>query len=413
MRKEESRAWTIVAVFFVSWFLIWGAGPNTGSAFYPPLLKYFGWSRAKLSTGFSVGAFSAGLVGPLVGWLLDRIDARKVMVTGVALTSLGYIGIAESHSFTPFLLSNLTIGVGLCACTGIPCSLVIANWFKDRRGLAMGISLAGASVGGAIMIVVMNYIITTAGWRFAYFVTAAPMVAIVIPLIVAFVRTRPAGETTVFEGAQHPTIVLPGLEVRQAFTTRSLYLVTLIQFLGASIWAGIGQHFIAYLIGIGYSSAFSAHMLSIVFLVTTAGSLLSGPLADKFTARYALGATWIVGAIAMLALLGAKHLDALAVHVVLSGFVIGATGVLTPLLILDSIGIKHYGYLFGLSAVFGTLGFAAGPIITGLIFDVTHSYSLALWIFVIASAVCAMAVYSCVPYEREQERISAATTAAA
>ena len=101
MKKQESQAWPIVGVLFVSWFLVWGGGPNTGAVFFPPVLKYFGWSRAKLSAGFAIAAISAGASGPLIGWLLDRIDVRKVMVSGVALTCLGYAGL----SLDPYLQS--------------------------------------------------------------------------------------------------------------------------------------------------------------------------------------------------------------------------------------------------------------------------------------------------------------------
>ena len=407
MTKEQPRAWLIVGILFVSWFLVWGSGPNTTSVFFPAVLHTFGWSRAKLSTGFSVGALSAGLAAPCVGWLLDRVDARKVMTAGVGLTFLAYIGLSRMQSFGALVVCNLLVGVGLCACTGIPCSLVLANWFKERRGLAMGIALSGASIGGAVMIVVVTHIIAAQGWRFAFLIVALPMAIVVMPLIFAFVRTRPALVVSESNVEAAP-IVLPGLEVREAFATRSLWLATLLQFLGASIWAAVGQHFVAYLIGIGYTVPFAAHMLSIVFIVTTAGSLLSGPAADRFGARGSLAGTWILGTISMIALLYARNVGALTVHVVLAGLVIGATGVLTPLILLESLGIKNYGSLMGISAVFGTLGFAVGPILTGRIYDVTGSYALAIGIFVIASIVCVIASIACVPYERHQERIARA-----
>src|SRR5262249_15742776 len=152
---------------------------------------------------------------------------------------------------------NLTIGIALCACTGIPSSLVLANWFKERRGLAMGIALSGASIGGAVMVVVISHVITSFGWRFGFVVAALPILIVVAPLILIFVRTRPTDHwTQVMAGGDAPA--LPGFEVKQAFWTRSLWLVTLLQFLGSSVWAGIGQHFVAYLMGIGYSATFSA-----------------------------------------------------------------------------------------------------------------------------------------------------------
>ena len=414
MKKQESQAWLIVGVLFVSWFLVWGGGPNTGSVFFPPVLKYFGWSRAKLSAGFAIAAISAGASGPLIGWLLDRIDVRKVMVSGVALTCLGFAGLSRTHTFNQFLICNFVIGVGLCACTGIPTYLVIANWFRERRGLAMGLALCGGSVGGAVMTVIANHVIAAAGWRVGYLVIAVPMAVIVIPLLLLFVRSRPPVESPSLQDASAPPIApieLPGLEVKEAFATRSLWLLTLVQFLGASVFAGLGQHFVAYLIGIGYTATFSARALSVMFLLTIFGNLLSGPLADRINTRLVLGCSWILSAIAMFALLGASHVAALAIHVLIVGFVLGATGVLTPLLMLESLGIRRLGSLMGISGVFGTLGFAAGPVLTGRIYDVTGSYTIALWLYVAMSLACALAVFACRPFEQAQD-LSAHTRAA-
>jgi len=108
--------------------------------FFTPVLHHFGWSRARLSSGYAASALSAGAIGLVVGWLLDRVDACKVMVAGVALIVAGYLLITQTHSFPEFFSCNLLLGVGFVACTGIPSSLVLANWFTARRGLAMGIA---------------------------------------------------------------------------------------------------------------------------------------------------------------------------------------------------------------------------------------------------------------------------------
>ena len=78
--QRERRAWVIAASVFVTLFLVWGGGVNTGPVFLPPLLKYFGWTRARVSTLGSAGALTGGACGPLVGWLVDRIEARRMML---------------------------------------------------------------------------------------------------------------------------------------------------------------------------------------------------------------------------------------------------------------------------------------------------------------------------------------------
>jgi MFS family permease len=417
-KQEAPGAWLIVGVLFVSWFFVWGGGANTGAVFFTPVLKHFGWSRARLSFGYAAAALSAGATGPIVGWLLDRIDARKVMVGGVAILASGYILLTRTHTFPQFFICNLAMGVGFVASTAIPCSVVIANWFTDRRGLAMGITLAGASIGGAVMTPIANYAIAARGWEFGYLVIAVPMAVITIPLLIAFVRTRPPAadpegserftahyspepQRPASEPAPTPTapIELPGLELGEALRTRSMWLITIVQFLFASLFAGLGQHFIAYLIDIGYSADVSARVVSLAFVFTTIGSLLSGPMADRVNARQATAVTWVVTGIAVFALLGATHFSALMVYAVLVGVVGGAFGVLLPLLMLESLGIRRFGSLMGLAGVFSTLGYAAGPVITGRIHDLTGSYTIALWLFIGVSIFCALACLACRPLE--------------
>jgi MFS family permease len=401
-KKEAPGAWLVVAVLFGCWFFVWGGGANTGAVFFPPLLQHFGWSRARLSSGFAASALSAGAFGLVVGWLLDRIDARKVMVSGVALVAAGYILITRTHNFSQFFSCNLLLGVGFVACTGIPSSLVLANWFNERRGLAMGIALAGASIGGAVMTPTVNWAISSHGWKFGYLLVATPMIVITIPLLIAFVRTRPAAEPAPERAASEPApapIELPGLEIGEALRGRSMWLITLVQFLFASLFAGLGQHIIAYLMDVGYSADVAARVLSMLFVFTTIGSLVSGPLADRVNARLATAATWFITAIAVLALLGAGHFSALMIYAVLIGAVGGAFGVLIPLLMLESLGIRRFGSLMGIAGVLSTLGYAAGPVVTGWIHDRTGSYVAAIWMFIGVAIVCVVACLACRPLQ--------------
>ena len=201
MKTEGSaRHWIVIGVLFVSWFMVWGGGANTGPVFFVPLLKTFGWSRTRLSFGYAVAAFSAGAAGPLIGWLVDRFDVRKVMVAGVAMVVCGYLALAHTHAYGQFVLINLGLGLGFVACTGIPASKVVANWFEARRGMAMGVMLSGASIGGAIFTPAMARVIAGHGWRGAYVVLAVLIGAITIPLLTVFLRSRPDAEAAPASG---------------------------------------------------------------------------------------------------------------------------------------------------------------------------------------------------------------------
>ena len=404
MRTEGSaRHWIVIGVLFVSWFIVWGGGANTGPVFFIPVLKTFGWSRTRLSFGYAVAAFSAGAAGPLIGWLVDRFDVRKVMVAGVATVVCMYLALARTHAYGQFVLINLGLGLGFVACTGIPASKVVANWFESRRGMAMGFTLSGASIGGAILTPVMERVITSYGWRTAYVVLAVLIGAITIPMLMVLLRSRPNADAAParaeHEAAPTAPIALAGLEIKEALISRSLWLIALAQFITFSLWSGLGQHFVAYLLSIGYTPDFSSQMLGLFYLITTGGTLLSGPVADRITARYTFALTSILSAVSMLLLLGSRELAVLVAYLAVGGMMCGASGVLMPLLILEALGMKRYGALMGISAIFGTLGFAAGPVVTGRIFDLTGSYAGALWMFAVAMVVCTLAVLACRSFE--------------
>lgn len=173
-----------------------GSGYNTVPVFLPVLVKQFGWSRARVSMLPSVLAASAGLGYVIVGWLLDRVAARYVMVVGALIAGLALIGASRAASFTPMMVAYTLLGLGISGATLIPASFVVANWFEARRGLAMGIVAAGASAGGMLMTVFAVHTIGRWGWRVAYIGLALPIFLILVPLLVSVVRNHPAESDT-------------------------------------------------------------------------------------------------------------------------------------------------------------------------------------------------------------------------
>jgi sugar phosphate permease len=123
MTQRERQGWPIVASLRVTLFITFGSGYLTAGVFFTPLLKQFGWDRAHLSTLQGSLAISAGISAPLIGWLLDKIEARIVMVVGAVLAGIAYLLASQVHSFTPMLGAYLLLGVGIGAATLLPAAL--------------------------------------------------------------------------------------------------------------------------------------------------------------------------------------------------------------------------------------------------------------------------------------------------
>jgi len=232
----------------------------------------------------------------------------------------------------------------------------------------------------------------------------------VIPSLVVFLRTRPPGATqlaaAIAAGTKPAVNVLPGLDLRDALRSRSFWMIGAAQLM-FSTWIGVGAHIIPYLIGAGYTSTTAAGILSVAFVLNGAGNFIVGSLADRLNSRSVMALVCISAAAGIVALFAAARGSALATYLVLFGTVSGTPAVLMPLVIADSLGVKQLGAMMGIEGIFATIGFAAGPIVAGRIYDVTGSYFGALWLFVTLSVVSAAIISGCLPLAEEQSRLAA------
>src|SRR5215471_7575819 len=213
MTDRDRRGWIIVGAICVTMFFIWGA-LNSNAVFFVPVLKHFGWTRAKLSSALSIAWLTGGAVLPLIGWLADRVNPKKMMIVGATITGVLWILLSRFTTFGEFLAINGLFGICVGASTTIPCTIVIASWFDRQRGLAIGIAFAAAPIGGAGMTPLANYIVTLAGWRAGYFALGLPILIIVVPLVLLLVRPANSGDNggpaAAAETANAAPVQLPG-----------------------------------------------------------------------------------------------------------------------------------------------------------------------------------------------------------
>ncbi len=397
MTKQERQGWIIVSSLFVTLLLVFGGGYNTFGIFFTPLLKQFKWSHAEVSTMQAALSLAAGLSAPIVGWLLDRIEARVVMIAGAICSGLALIAASQAHSYEWLLGCYLLLGIGIGGATLLPCALVVANWFEARRGIAMGVAFAGTSLGGMVMTIVAGYVIAHSGWRVGYLAMGIPMIVIVIPAVFFLVRTRPQSEQgeSIHTSAAEQAKSLPGLEVNAALRTRSFWLIGAAQFCFAFAAAGALVHLVPYLIGIGYAATMAALVMSLVFGLTSLGKLVMGTFADRVSGRTALAVNFVIGAVGFLLVLDARSTPALIAFVLLFGLTLGAPLVLVPMLITESLGLRRFGTLAGLTGIAQTLGAAIGPVVAGRLYDLTRNYAHAFLLFVAMLIVGAVASYGC------------------
>lgn len=415
MKGEDPRPWFIVAVLFVALVLCYGTILNTVGMFVAPLVKEFHWSRTQASVLTSVIALLSGVTSLLAGWLLDRIEAKFVMVAGVASAVAGYLLAASANSFFELICAHVLLGIGMGAAGLVPASMVIANWFEAQRGTALAVAISGSSLGGLIGNVFTSRIIASRGWRAGYVSLAIPMAVIAAPLILFAVQTRPSGQggETARMSVKEASDRLPGFEVDEALRSRSFWMLVVATFCFWSAVNPVETHLIPYLIGVGYQPTVAATVFSIIFPSVMVGKVVMGMWADRITARWALVFDFIMTALTFWGFIYIAPIKSLIVPLVLlSGFPGGVPLALTPMVQGETMGLKRFGSIGGLIGFAGTLGATVGPIVVGALFDALGSYKVGFEMCSLVLIIGAAVLYATVPmeYEKSAEAVQSLRT---
>jgi MFS family permease len=399
MTPRERRGWLIVFSLFVTLFVVFGGGYNTSGVFFTPMRKYFGWDSTRQSSLQTILALTAGVTVPFFGWLLDKLEARLVMSGGIIVGGGALLLASRANSFSTLTVAYIGLGVAIAASTLLPNGLVIANWFRERRGIALGITTSGTSLGGMAMTLVAARAIGAAGWRAGYMALAVPTFLVAAPLVAFTIRTRPPGAEDGVEESANP--LSAGLDIGPAIRSRSFWMIAAAQFCYSMAGAGATVHTIPYLIRLGFHPERAAQVFSITLGLASAGKFIMGYSADRVSGRVALSAAMALSAIGQLLLLGARSGPLLGGYAVLYGTMSGAPLALIPMAIAESFGLKRFGSVSGLTGICITLGAALGPILGGLIMDSGAGYSTAFVLFAAALAAGSAAALGCSPLETE------------
>jgi len=394
--KHGQAGWLMVAGLWVCLAVLFGSATPPIGLFYKPVSADFHTTRAGVSMLSTLQALGTCAGALIAGWLLNWIDAKRVMVAGAALEGASFLLSAHAPTFNTLLMYSGLVGLGEGISTLIPVSFIVGNWFGEGAGLAMGLTMTGTSLGGSLMVGVIAVSIARGGWRHAYVVIALPIFLLVIPLIM-LLRSRPPQATPTAGRSRAQDPGLAGLEVHEALRTREFWLIAASQFAFGSVGAGLLNHLVPYLQSIGYGRGRAAIAMSVVLATTSLGKISLGFITDRIGARWTVVLNFVLEALGIAALIGAARVLFLACGIGGYGLTWGTPLALLPLLTMESLGLKRYGAISGLTSIGFTAGNAFGPLAAGRVFDVTGSYTWALVGMSAGAAACALAVLGCRP----------------
>jgi MFS family permease len=390
----------IVAVTFLCLTVAMGCGSFVYSLFVQPLQESMSWSRGQIMAGYTVFFVTMGLVSPLVGRIVDRQGARRVMPLGALIMGLGFALVSVMQELYVLYLGYVLVGIGAAGFASVPCSAVVSNWFKKSRGTAIGLMSSGIGAGGVIMPPVVEHFLGTSGWRGAYFALAVIVWVSVIPLVLLVIRTKPSDLGLCPDGVAQPPAAASGVRgssnegmpLRAAVVTAAFWLIAMSFVLSAFGRMGALQSQGPNLIDLGFPAATAALGLSIIGFGSGVGKFIFGWLCDRMSLK-AAGAIGMVlqsaGVVVLLTVTSRSPDIAIWTYSLLLGLGAGSWLPIVSMLTSSSFGLRHYGSIYGLISLMLNIGTAAGPLVAGLMFDALGSYRAA---FIICAALCAAAV---------------------
>lgn len=377
-RDEFQRAWPVVLAAAV------GAGTGVSAltfysmgAFIEPLTREMGWSRAEVTTAPIFMTTAALIMGPIAGWLADRIGTRKVAITSQILFVLGVAGIAlatdDVRTFYAGFFISTFVGAGTMPITW---TRAITGWFHSARGLALGFCLMGTGVMGMIGPRYATFLIDAYGWRWGYVGLAALPLFIGLPLSLLFFRDPPMA---VSEHVNAQEANAWGLTAREAVCTLKFWQMAVAFFLTAAGVGGILVHGVPMLMDHGLDRTLAATIAGVLGLSVMFGRVFTGFLLDHFHGPYVAFVMLALPTFACILLLFSGDSIALnATAIMLVGLAAGAEFDIVAYFVSRYFGRKHYGAVYGLLYVIFIAGSAITPPIAGRVYDVYKTYDPAI-----------------------------------
>ena len=357
-----------------------------------------GWSKTALSGAAALQSVESALMGPILGWLMDRFGPQTMVRLGVLMFALGFMALSQLESISGFYVCAVMLAVGASLGGYFPLSVALIQWFERYRARAISIMSLGMALGG-LMLPLVAWCMLEYGWRATAFGSGIVAVLVGLPLATV-IRRRPQdhGETIdgLPEAAPAPAGAGPGaaarqepgeFTVRQALRTRAFWLLGLGHGFALLVVTSVNVHGITHMKeGLGYTVPQAALVIMTLTIGQVTGVLLSAYLGDRFEKRYLCAACMLGHGLGLLLLTYATHPAEVIAFAILHGVAWGLRGPFMQAIRADYFGRKAIGMILGLSAVIVAMGQIAGPLVAGMLADLTGNYRLGFTVLALVAA---------------------------
>lgn len=373
--------WRIAAAGAGLQFLQAGLLMQAFGAYVAVLSEELGWSKTLLSGGAALQSLEGALLGPALGWLVDRFGARRIIQAGTIAFGLGFIALSRVETVGGFYGAVLMIALGASSCGYFPLSIALVHWFERRRARALSLMSLGLAAGGFVVPAV-GWAMQVHGWRATALASGVIVLVAGWPLA-GIMRREPSevGETIdglpPRERSRAPEDDPPAREFTalEAVRTRAFWLLGIGHGLALLVVTAVNVHAISHMKeGLGYTLAEASLAIMVMTVAQACGMLIGAAIGDRFEKRHVAAVCMLAHMIGLLLLTYAVHPAMIGGFAVLHGAAWGLRGPFMQAIRADYFGLHAIGMIMGLSAFLTAIGQVAGPLVAGGFADVTGSY---------------------------------------
>jgi sugar phosphate permease len=366
-------------------------------AYVALLAEERGWSKTSLAGAAAMQSMEAAILGPLLGWVMDRFGPQAMIRWGIVVFAIGFFALSQLDTLTGFYVSAVTMALGASLCGYFPLTVAIIHWFERHRARALSLLSLGLALGG-LAVPLVAWSMHTFGWRTTAIASGVLALMVGIPLA-SVIRGRPEDMGLTVDGVpkpapikadgvDHPVSTGTEFTARQALRTQAFWLLGLGHGVALLVVTAVNVHAITHMKeGLGYSVAEAAWFILLMTVGQVLGVLSGAWMGDKYDKRRVAATCMMMHGAGLLLLTYATHSAELVAFALLHGVAWGLRGPFMQALRADYFGRNAIGMILGLSAVIIAMGQIAGPMVAGFFADLTGNYRMGFTI--LALMACA------------------------
>jgi sugar phosphate permease len=399
--KRIFYGWKMVGAGVGLQFLQAGLMTQSFGAYVAVLQAERGWSKTALSGAAALQQMEAALLGPALGWFMDRFGPQGMIRAGVVIFGIGLMLLSFCDELTTFYGAFLVIALGSSLCGFFPINVALINWFERWRARALSSLSIGLALGG-ITVPIVAASLQAFGWRATSFTSGIIAICVGLPLAM-IIKRRPEdhGETVdglppktpvYSESKEGPPALTRDFTVKEALRTRAFWLISLGHGFALLVVHAVVVHAISHMNqGLGYSVERAALVYTLVTISQIGGVLVGWWIGDRWEKRLICAVCMLMHMVGLLLLTYADALPASFLAVlafgVLHGAAWGLRGPFMQAMRADYFGRTAIGMILGLSLLIIMVGQVSGPMLAGILADLTGNYRMGFTILALTAGL--------------------------